>query len=133
MSAPNLKTPESDNDLILSFSVPGRIHSLKNRRMIVNNVPVKTKELKQDIDKVRQCAYEKFNGHMYTGYFSIEVIAYYKNKRWQDVDAPVTTILDALEGIVYENDTKCIKILTEKRLSNTGVEYTTIKITKKEL
>jgi len=46
----------------------------------------------------------------------VTIRLFYKDSRRRDIDNPVKTILDALEGIAYNNDSQVVKLTVYKHL-----------------
>lgn len=50
----------------------------------------------------------------HSGLLAVTIRQYFGDKRKRDVDAYIKIILDAMEGIVYENDNQVVRLVAEK-------------------
>ncbi len=50
----------------------------------------------------------------HSGPLAVTLRQYFGDKRKRDVDAYIKIILDAMEGIVYENDNQVVRLVAEK-------------------
>ena len=62
-------------------------------------------------------ARKQYKGKVMSVNCDMEIILFFKDKRRRDVDNYSKLVLDALEGVVYEDDKQIQKLTVEKRIS----------------
>lgn len=93
----------------LEFEVEISVPSHKNNYRIVNKRLIRTNRL---INAAEAIALSAKNSMAWRSLsilpkgteISLSIVITVKNKRFTDIDGVLTTIMDALEGVVYEND-----------------------------
>lgn len=60
---------------------------------------------------------EQYKGKLESADCDVKIDLYFKDKRRRDVDNYNKLVLDALEGIVYEDDKQIQKLIVEKHIS----------------
>jgi Holliday junction resolvase RusA-like endonuclease len=52
----------------------------------------------------------------YSGILEVTLVFHFGDKRKRDVDAYIKIILDAMEGLVYDNDNQIVELLVYKQI-----------------
>lgn len=76
-----------------------------------------TKEGKELKEQYQLEARKQYKGKVMLADYDMEIILFFKDKRRRDVDNYNKLVLDALEGVVYEDDKQVKRLTVEKRIS----------------
>lgn len=105
---------------MLNFTVLGRIPSMKNSREVFLNTKTgqrhwvinkKTKKVMDQIARQAALARAEFWNDLplpAKTCFHVQVVAYISNFTAPDGDGILNTIMDALQGVLYDNDRYCM-------------------------
>lgn len=105
----------------LEFAVPGqpvpwqRVMRGKGRAW----VPERTKSYKLDVATEASCAIAKLRRNEHwnpEALYRVEVIAYFADARKRDGDNVLKSVLDALNGVVWRDDSQAMRLTVEKRI-----------------
>ena len=78
-----------------------------------------TKQGKEMKEYYRSEAKKQYKGKVISEGCHMEITLFFKDRRARDVDNYNKLVLDALEGIVYEDDKQIQRLTVEKKLSLT--------------
>jgi Holliday junction resolvase RusA-like endonuclease len=125
----------------LRFFVPGepqtkgsmRAFLTKQGKVVMTNANPKTKPWQTQISKVARAALPCWGATRNEGDKFEVYMAFYlpvpkrKNQPW-DLDKGIRCVLDALTGIVYEDDTQVIRIVATKRYAKCSEPGVTVEM-----
>jgi len=124
-----------DTNWDIQIRIPGIIPAKKNRMRVGRGRVYKDKsvvEAEALIKTQSQLGMAYAGEEIITGPVAIEVVCYYDDRRRRDSHNVLGSLLDAMEGIVYLNDTQVVDCLVSKRLCEKGNAETFVNVWKLE-
>lgn len=98
----------------ITFTVPGKTVSKSNAYRICGKRLRKTKECKDWEAAIRKVAASAHSGEPHEGTVYLKISLYFPDKRRRDIDNPLKSILDAMNGVIYKDDSQVFRIFVEK-------------------
>jgi len=119
------------NNYDVRIRIPGIIPSKKNRMRSWQGRVVKDESVRnaealiqtQAILAMSEAGLEPFEGPI-----ALEVICFYDDRRRRDAHNVLGSLCDALEGIVYYNDSQIVDLHVSKRLCEKGHSETSVNV-----
>ena len=98
----------------VTFTVPGKTVSKSNAYRICGKRLRKTKECKDWEAAIQKKAASVYSEEPHEGTVHLKINLYFPDKRRRDVDGPLKAILDAMNNLIYKDDSQVFRILVDK-------------------